>query len=94
MKSRQMLEALQQRLRERNISSFFPADDHVFLGVYAGGESVDVQVADPDKGRESFAWKDANGEPHTESPDDTLAWLASWAAAAEPSKVTDSTRAD
>lgn len=51
-RSRQLLEALQQRLSDVGIQSFFSAaDDHILLDVHAASETVTVQVAEPDEGR-------------------------------------------
>ena len=71
---------------QHGIQSFFPADSFIFLGVFAGDDKITVQVASPDRVDRSFAWRDADGQLHTESPDSTLASLVSWAAAAEASE--------
>jgi hypothetical protein len=86
MRSRQLLEALQQRLLDAGIQSFFSAaDDHILLDVYAGSGTVTVQVAEPDEGRESFAWRDSGGGFHSEPPAETLAWLRAYATPPETS---------
>jgi hypothetical protein len=91
-RSRQLLEALQQQLSDAGIESFFSAaDDHILLDVYAASESVTVQVAEPDEGRESFAWRDPDGKFHREPPAQTLAWLRAYATPPETSGSTTRT---
>ncbi len=48
-------------------------------------ETVTVQVAEPDEGRESFAWRDSGGGFHSEPPAETLAWLRAYATPPETS---------
>ena len=83
---RQILEELQQILGRANIEAFFGSDNYVLLGVYAGKESVSVQVASPDPADLSFAWRGKDGRTHIENPKNTLAWLVDWAKRAEASE--------
>ena len=76
MSSKQMLEALQDRLADVGMDAFFSSgNNHILLDVYCGPALVTVGVASTGSSQESFAWTDPGGRFHQESPDGTLAWF-------------------
>jgi hypothetical protein len=92
-RSRQLLEELQQRMLDVGIQSFFSAaDDHILLDVYAASEPVTMQVAEPDEGRESFAWRGPDGEFRSEPPAQTQAWLRAYDATGTSGSTTRAER--